>query len=106
MCHPGPDPGSMCMNNKTYDVYILANKKRGTLYIGVTNNLKRRIFEHKNKEVGSFTKKYSINKLVYYEETNDVVSAITREKQLKNWQRIWKIDLIESVNPEWKNLEL
>lgn len=94
------------MNHNSYYVYILANKKRGTLYIGVTNNLKRRIYEHKNKLADGFTKIRKVNNLVHYEETNDVHSAITREKQLKNWQRIWKIDLIESTNPEWKDLEL
>ena len=96
----------MRMESKTYYVYILASQKRGTVYVGVTNNLKRKIFEHKSKKIEGFTNHYTVTSLVYYEATHDVVSAIAREKQLKNWQRIWKIDLIESVNPEWKDLEL
>lgn len=75
-----------------------------TLYTGVTNDLKRRVFEHKNKLVEGFTKRYNITKLVYYEETSDINSAIRREKQLKNWHRQWKIDLIESVNKDWDDL--
>jgi len=75
-----------------------------TLYIGVTNNLIRRVYEHKNKMVDGFTKKYNLTKLVYYEMTNDAESAIRREKQLKNWHREWKINLIESINKEWKDL--
>jgi putative endonuclease len=76
----------------------------GTLYIGVTNNLERRIFEHKNLVIKGFTKKYNINRLVYFEETNDIVAAIEREKQLKGWRRDKKIALIASLNPEWKDL--
>ena len=91
---------------KTYYVYILASQKRGTLYIGVTNDLIRRIEEHKAKEVDGFTKKYNVSTLVYFESTNDVESAISREKVLKHWNREWKINLIESVNPEWKDLSL
>lgn len=87
-----------------YYVYILANKKNGTLYIGVTNNLIKRIWEHKNKFVEGFTKHYSLHMLVYYEQTIDIVSAITREKQLKKWNRAWKIKLIEEFNPTWKDL--
>jgi len=85
-------------------VYILASKRNGTLYIGVTNNLERRMYEHKNKLIGGFTKKYSVDKLVHYEMTNDVRSAIQREKQLKKWNRKWKLELIEKENPEWKDL--
>jgi len=88
---------------KTYYVYILSNKSR-TLYIGVTNDLTRRIYEHKNKLVEGFTKKYNISKLVYYEMTNSIEAAIKREKQLKAWHRKWKIDLIETKNPLWKDL--
>jgi len=88
---------------KTYYVYILSNKSK-TLYIGVTNNLRRRIQQHKDKLVEGFTKKYNLNKLVYYEILEDVKVAIRREKQLKNWHRQWKINLIESVNPEWNDL--
>ena len=86
-----------------YFVYIMTNKS-GTLYVGVSNNLERRIFEHKNSLMAGFTKKYKINRLVYYEETNDILAAIAREKQLKGWRRDKKIALIESVNPEWKDL--
>ncbi len=86
-----------------YFVYIMTNKS-GTLYVGVTNNLERRISEHKNSLIEGFTKKYKINRLVYYEETNDILAAIHREKQSKGWLREKKIALIESVNPEWKDL--
>jgi len=88
---------------RQYFVYLMTNKS-GTLYVGVTNNLERRIFEHKNSLIEDFTKKYKINRLVYYEETNDVLAAITREKQLKGWRRDKKIALIESANPEWEDL--
>ncbi len=87
-----------------YFIYILANKKCGTLYIGVTNNLKRRVDEHKNKKHDGFTKKYSIDMLVWFEETSDVHSAITREKQIKAWKRDWKIKTISVFNPDWKDL--
>ncbi|MDP2971804.1 MAG: GIY-YIG nuclease family protein [Deltaproteobacteria bacterium] len=89
-----------------YYVYILTNKNNKVLYIGVTNDLERRIFEHKNKLVEGFTKKYNLNKLIYYEMTEDINSAIEREKQLKNWHRDWKINLINSFNPTWKDLSL
>ena len=89
---------------KTYYVYILANKRNGTLYIGITNDLIRRVCEHKLKLIGGFTKKYNIYKLVYFEETNDVNVAITRENQLKKWNRQWKIKLIEERNSLWKDL--
>ena len=87
-----------------YYVYILSNKNYGTLYIGVTNDLVRRIHEHKNKLFKGFTSKYNISNLVYYEETEDIYSALSREKQLKNWKRQWKIQLIEQFNPTWKDL--
>jgi len=74
------------------------------LYIGVTNNLIRRVCEHKNKTIDGFTKKYCVDKLVYYEETNDVKSAIVREKRMKKWRREWKINLIKKFNPYWKDL--
>ncbi len=89
---------------KSYYVYILASKRNGTLYIGITNNLIRRIYEHKQGMVKGFTKKYHVDRLVYFEENNDVISAITREKQMKKWKRSWKINLIEKNNPEWKDL--
>ena len=72
----------------------------------MTSNLKRRVFEHKNDLVEGFTKQYKVHDLVYYEETNDVIAAIAREKELKHWERKWKIDLIESINPDWKDLEM
>jgi len=81
----------------------MANKS-GTLYIGVTNNLERRVFEHKNHLIEGFTKKYKITKLVYFEETNDISAAISREKQIKGWLRRKKIALVESMNPGWKDL--
>ncbi len=89
---------------KTYYVYILASKRNGTLYIGVTNDLTKRIYEHKNGLVEGFTKKYSVNNLVYYEKTEDINSAIQREKRLKKWNRAWKIELIEKFNHDWKDL--
>ena len=89
---------------KSYFVYILASKKNGTLYVGVTSNLEKRIWEHKNKVVEGFTEKYNVDKLVYYEQTEDVESALTREKQMKVWKRDWKIKLIQENNPEWEDL--
>ncbi len=89
---------------KQYYVYILTNKTNNVLYIGVTNDLVRRMYEHKNKLVEGFTKKYNLKKLVYFEVTDDVKSAITREKQLKNWHRDWKINIINEQNPDWKDL--
>ncbi len=89
-----------------YFVYILTNKSNKVLYIGVTNNLERRMYEHRNKMVDGFTKRYNLTKLVYFEETSDVRSAIEREKQLKNWHRDWKIKLITNFNPEWEDLSL
>ncbi|HLC43701.1 MAG TPA: GIY-YIG nuclease family protein [Patescibacteria group bacterium] len=90
------------MNN--YYVYILASGKNGTLYIGVTSDLKRRIYQHKNKLIEGFTEKYKVSQLVYFDQTKDVESAILREKQLKKWNRSWKIRLIEENNPLWKDL--
>ena len=89
---------------KTYYVYILASKRNGTLYIGVTNDLIKRVYEHKNSLVEGFTKKYFVHKLVYYEQTEDIYSAIQREKRLKKWNRAWKIKLIEDFNCNWKDL--
>ncbi len=89
---------------KSNYVYIMASKKNGTLYIGVTNDLLRRVYDHKNKNVEGFTSKYDVKKLVYYEQTPDVESAIQREKQLKKWNRKWKIRLIEEQNPNWDDL--
>ena len=87
-----------------YYVYILASKKNGTLYVGVTNDLLKRTYEHKNNSVDGFTKKYCVHKLIYYEESNNIHGAIVREKQLKRWKRAWKIKIIEEFNPEWKDL--
>lgn len=91
------------MNQKQYYIYIMTNHSK-TLYIGVTNDLIRRVWEHKQGLVSGFTKKYRIKKLVYFEQTSDVKSAITREKELKGWLRGKKIALIESTNPMWKDL--
>ena len=85
-------------------IYILSNKKNGTLYIGVTSDLIKRIYEHKQKVIDGFSKQYGLDKLVYYEAITDITTAIKREKQLKNWNRAWKIELIEKENPEWNNL--
>ena len=90
---------------KSYFVYIMTNRSK-TLYTGVTNNLERRVYEHKNKLVAGFTSKYNITKLVYYEETSNVHAALAREKQIKDWRRAKKIALIEAENPEWKDISL
>lgn len=89
--------------HEQYYVYILTNKSK-TLYIGVTNNLERRIYEHKNHLIPGFTTRYNLTRLIYFEQTTDVWSAIEREKQLKGWLRQKKVRLIESINPEWKDL--
>jgi len=92
------------MRDKEYFVYILASKRGGTLYIGVTSDLAKRVYQHKSDQADGFTKKYRVHDLVYYETTNDVNAALTREKQLKTWQRAWKIRLIEEKNPLWLDL--
>ena len=89
---------------KTACVYILASKCNGTLYIGVTSNLVQRIYQHKTKLAAGFTQKYNVDKLVYFEATEDMAAAIVREKQLKKWNRQWKLALIEKDNPEWRDL--
>ena len=89
---------------KSYYVYILTNKIHSVLYIGVTSDLERRLYEHRHKLVKGFTSKYNATKLVYVEETNDAVAAISREKQLKGWLRKKKDDLISVANPEWHDL--
>ena len=91
---------------KQYYVYILASRKNGTLYIGITSDLIKRVYEHKNDLVDGFTRKYKVHELVYYEVYNKVYDAITREKRLKKWKRQWKIELIEKDNPEWKDLPI
>ncbi|MEX1052261.1 MAG: GIY-YIG nuclease family protein [Patescibacteria group bacterium] len=92
------------MSNQSYWVYILASQRNGTLYIGITNNLIKRVWEHKNNKADSFTKKYKIYNLVYYEIHENPESAIIREKQIKKWRRLWKLRIIEEMNPEWKDL--
>ncbi len=89
---------------RNYWVYILCSEKNGTLYIGVTNDLAQRVYQHKQKSVEGFSKKYSVDKLVYAESCNDIHAAIHREKRIKKWNRSWKIRLIEEQNPEWKDL--
>ena len=89
---------------KFYYVYILANKRNGTLYIGVTNDLTKRVYEHKYNLSDGFIKKYNVHSLVYYEQHNDIESAIVREKRLKKWNRKWKLELIEKENPQWRDL--
>ena len=85
-------------------VYLLASKRNGTLYVGVTSDLVKRVWEHKDDLVEGFTSKYSVHLLVYYEMHEDMLGAITREKQIKKWNRSWKLKLIERDNPEWKDL--
>lgn len=89
---------------KTGYVYILTNKQEGVLYIGVTSDLIRRIYEHKQGFVEGFTKRYNLHRLVYYEAVDDMESAIAREKQLKNWHRPWKLNLISQFNSSWHDL--
>lgn len=91
------------MQKKGY-VYIITNKPRGTLYIGVTSNLLQRAYQHKEKAAPGFTSKYNLTRVVYYEICESIYGAINREKQLKDWRRSWKIELIEKHNPEWANL--
>jgi len=89
---------------KQFYIYILASKKYGTLYIGMTSNLEQRIWQHKNKVIDGFTKKYNVNKLVYFEVHNNFESAVSREKNMKAWKRQWKINLIEKENLHWNDL--
>lgn len=89
---------------RTYYVYILTNPTRTVFYTGVTNDLLRRCYEHKNKTISGFTQKYNCHQLMYFEETDDISVAITREKQLKHYPRKWKANLIREINPEWKDL--
>jgi putative endonuclease len=92
------------MKPRSFYVYILASHVGGTLYIGVTNDLIRRVGEHRLKSVKGFTKKYDVDKLVYFEQFDDAENAIRREKRLKSWNRAWKIRLIEELNPNWDDL--
>ncbi|PIS05384.1 MAG: hypothetical protein COT81_01220 [Candidatus Buchananbacteria bacterium CG10_big_fil_rev_8_21_14_0_10_42_9] len=89
---------------KKYYVYIMTNKIDTVLYIGVTNDLNKRVWRHKQKSVKGFTQKYNVTKLIYYEEFINVRDAITREKQLKAWKRKWKYELVDTVNPKWLDL--
>ena len=90
--------------HKEYYVYLVTTYNNKVMYVGITNNLARRIYEHKNKLVDGFTKKYNISKLVYFEHTSDVLSAIAREKEIKKWRREKKNKLVNAANPEWKDL--
>ena len=92
------------MGSRSYYVYILASRIGGTIYIGVTNDLIRRVYEHKSGTVEGFTKDYDVNRLVYFESFDEVEVAIQREKRLKKWPRAWKIALIEKENPDWNDL--
>ena len=92
--------------SKSYYVYMMSNWNNKVFYVGVTNNLERRVYEHKNKLNGGFTARYNVNKLVYFEETNDVETAIEYEKKIKGWRREKKNDLVNEMNPEWIDLSL
>ena len=92
--------------DKQYFVYMLASSKHGTIYIGVTNDLLRRVWEHKEGLIEGFTKTHSVHKLVWYEVHQEIEAAIIREKRLKHWNRDWKINLIEEVNPDWMDISL
>lgn len=91
---------------KTYYVYLLASKKYGTLYVGVTSNLEQRMYQHKNSLVEGFTKQHGVNKLMWFGQTSDAYEAINKEKQIKKWKRQYKINLIEEENLAWKDLSL
>ena len=93
----------MSRENRYY-VYLLTNKNNKVMYVGVTNDLERRVFEHKSKMIPGFTEKYNVNKLVYFEETHDIRAAIAREKEIKKWRREKKDNLVIAVNPKWKDL--
>jgi len=102
--HPELDSGSLLFEMKKSYIYILSNKNRTVLYIGITGDLIKRITEHKNKVGSEFSKKYNLEDLVYFEEFTDINQAISREKQLKNWRKEWKWDLIKTLNPNLKDL--
>jgi putative endonuclease len=88
----------------SYFVYILASRKDGAIYIGVTNDIVRRVYDHRTKAVPGFTSKYNITRLVWFDIYDDPISAISREKELKKWRRAWKVQLIEAQNPDWNDL--
>ncbi len=89
---------------KSYYVYILASHRNGTLYVGVTSDILRRIYEHKNDVTGGFTSTYNVKTLVWFDETPDITEAIRQEKRVKKWPRAWKVNLIETHNPQWRDL--
>lgn len=89
---------------KYYYVYLLTNANHKVMYVGATNDLKRRLYEHKNKLLKGFTEKYNVDKLVYFEQTNDIISALTREKEIKKWRREKKNNLVLRLNPDWNDL--
>jgi putative endonuclease len=89
---------------RTYYVYLLASRRNGTLYCGVTNDIGRRVYEHKSRSGSLFTTRYNVTLLVWFEVHNDINEAITREKQIKHWNRAWKLALIEDINPSWRDL--
>src|SRR6266478_6590848 len=101
---PGDDEAAMARGEMSFWVYIPASRPGGTLYVGMTNDLVRRVFQHRNGMVPGFTKRYGVKRLVYFEEHATAVAAIQREKNIKHWSREWKIDLIVSMNPEWRDL--
>jgi putative endonuclease len=106
-CHSRAGGNPETLNNrnmKKYYIYILASIRNGTLYIGMTNDLTRRVYEHKQGLIKGFTKTYQVHNLLYFEEFSEVTDAIVREKRVKKWERKWKIRLIETMNPEWKDL--
>jgi putative endonuclease len=92
------------MTEKAYYVYLLTNWNNKVMYVGITNNLERRIYEHKEKVVKGFTEKYNVNKLVHYEHTSDIVEALNREKEIKKWRRVKKNRLVVNTNPLWRDL--
>ena len=92
------------MTKKQFFIYIMTNKRKGTLYIGVTSDLPARVWQHKSNLIEGFTEKYKLHKLVYYEQHENIYSAIKREKQMKKWQRQWKLEIVEKLNPHWKDL--
>jgi len=101
---PAPFPDPCIEMPRTFAVYIMASRRNGTLYIGVTNNLSLRAHQHRTSAGSAFTSKYGVKQLVWYESYDDVNEAIAREKQLKKWERRWKLELIESFNPTWADL--
>jgi putative endonuclease len=92
------------MTDRCYSVYIMASRRNGTLYVGVTNQLAARAFQHRNGIGSKFTSKYGVRMLVWYEHYGDINEAIAREKQLKKWERRWKLELVEGFNPDWRDL--